>query len=173
MFNKSSFLWGGALLLSGAPLAAQAGQLVIDIQIPQQNVAEYKKPFVVGWLEDASGKPSGNVLLWCQAVKPDCGAKWFKDMRTWWRKGGRDTAVPIAGITGATRAPGRHTVTVDTAVTLKGLPAGQYSLVVEAAREGGGHDLVKVPFAYDPAKPAAGQGKGEGELGAVAVAYKP
>ncbi len=177
MLTKSSFIWGGALLLSGAPIVApmvaNAGQLVLDIQIPQQNVAEYKKPFVVGWVEDAAGANAGNLLLWCEARKADCGAKYLKDLRTWWRKGGRDTAVPIAGITGATRAPGRQTLTLDGAVALKGLAAGQYNIVIEASREGGGHDLVKVPFAYNPAKAAAVQGKGEGELGAVAVTYKP
>ncbi len=170
MFAKSSFLWGGALLLA-TPLAAQAGQLTLDIQIPQQNVVEYKKPFVAGWIEDAAGNNAGNLFLWCEARKPDCGAKYLKDLRSWWRKGGRDTAVPIAGITGPTRAPGRQTLTVDAG--LKSLPAGQYSLVVEAARESGGHDLVKIPFAYNPAKAIAAKGQGDGELGAVAVSYRP
>jgi hypothetical protein len=173
MLTKSTLAWGGALLLTGAPLAAQAGQLTLDISIPQQNTAEYKKPFVVAWFEDASGNNAGNLLLWCEARKPDCGAKYLKDLRNWWRKGGRDTAVPIAGITGATRAPGRQTLTLDTATALKDLKAGQYSLVVEAARESGGHDLVKLPFTYNPTRAASAKGQGDGELGAVAVAYKP
>lgn len=172
MLTKSSSIWGGALLLTISPLAAQAGQLTLDISIPQQNVVEYKKPFVVGWIEDAAGNNASNLFLWCEARKPDCGAKYLKDLRTWWRKGGRDLTVPIAGITGATRAPGRQTLNIDTA-SLKGLSAGQYNIVIEASRESGGHDLVKVPFAYNPAKAATAKGQGDGELGAIGVTYKP
>ena len=32
------------------------------------------------------------------------GTKWLKDMRQWWRRGGRDLSVPIDGVTSATRA---------------------------------------------------------------------
>ena len=79
--------------------------------------------------------------------------------------------LPADGVTGATRAPGRQTVTSDAVV--KNLPAGQYSLVVEASREAGGHDLVKLPFSYSPAKPVTVSGKGDGELGDIRVTYKP
>ena len=171
---SKSLMWGGsALILTAAPVVAQAGQLAIDVAIPQQKVAEYHKPYVAGWLEDANGKAVKTVFVWYDVKKREnAGQKWLPDVRTWWRKAGREMTLPVDGVTGATRAPGRQTLTVDS-VALKGLSAGQYNFVVEAARESGGRDLVRVPVAYNPAKAVTAQGKGEGELGAVSFAYKP
>lgn len=172
---SKSLMWGGsALILTVAPVVAQAGQLALDITIPQQKVAEYHKPYIAGWLEDANGKAVKTVFVWYDVKKREnAGQKWLPDVRTWWRKAGREMTLPVDGVTGATRAPGRQTLTLDSAAALKGLAAGQYNFVVEAAREGGGRDLVRVPVAYNPAKAATAQGKGEGELGAISVSYKP
>ncbi len=177
MLSKSSLAWGSALIVSAvssaAAGAASAGQLTLDVAIPQQAVAEYHKPYVAGWIEDGNGAVASNLFVWYDVKKRDGGGtKYLKDLRTWWRKAGRDLTVPIDGVTGATRAPGRQTVVIDPAA-LKSLAGGSYNLVVEASREGGGHDLVKVPFVYNPAKPSAAAGKGDGELGEVKAAYKP
>ena len=54
---------------------------------------------------------------------------------------------------------------------LSKLKPGAYTLVVEAAREVGGHEAVRVPFTWGkPGKPAAA--KGASELGAVTVSVK-
>ena len=174
MLSKSTSVWGGALVVAASASAASAGQLTVDIQLPQQSVAEYHKPYVAGWIEDSTGQAKATVFVWYDVKKRDGGGlKYLKELRTWWRKAGRDLSLPADGVSGATRAPGRQTVTVDTSVALKGLPAGQYSLVVEASREAGGHDLVKLPLSYAPAKPVTVSGKGDGELGTVTAAYKP
>ena len=54
------------------------------------------------------------------------------------------------------------------------LAPGQYTLVVEAAREVGGRELLKIPFTW-PAKGAPQSGKAQGatELGAVTLTVKP
>lgn len=96
------------------------------------------------------------------------GEQYLKDIRTWWRKGGRATTLPIDGVTGPTRAPGRHTITAP-AARMNALPAGTYNVVVEAAREQGGRELVRVPFTWGgPANTASASGTSE--LGAVRVA---
>lgn len=173
MLSKSTSVWGGALILTASASAASAGQLTVDLQVPQQSVAEYHRPYVAGWIEDGAGQAKATVFAWYDVKKRDGGGlKYLKELRTWWRKAGRDLTLPADGVSGATRAPGRQTVTVDSAA-LKGLPAGQYSLVIEASREAGGHDLVKLPLSYSPAKPVTVSGKGDGELGDVRVAYKP
>jgi hypothetical protein len=171
---SKSLMWGGsALILTIAPVAAQAGQLAVELTIPQQKVAEYHKPYIAGWLEDANGKAVKTLFVWYDVKKREnAGQKWLPDVRTWWRKAGREMTLPVDGVTGATRAPGRQTLTLDSAA-LKGLSAGQYNFVVEAAREAGGRDLVRVPVAYNPTKAVGAQGKGEGELGAVSFTYKP
>ena len=56
---------------------------------------------------------------------------------------------------------------------MKQLAPGNYTLVVEAVREVGGRELVKVPFTW-PAKTAqAGSAQGSTELGKVTLAVKP
>jgi hypothetical protein len=97
----------------------------------------------------------------------DLHADGLRDLRAWWRKGGRAMAMPADGISGPTKAPGRHAVNVPGA-RLRNLPDGQYTLVVEAAREMGGRASVRVPFRWGAANTASGTGSSE--LGAVRVA---
>lgn len=169
-----SYLFAAPLALSLTASFAQAGQLTLDVTLPQQNVAEYHKPYVVAFLEDASGADVANVQLWYDVRKPNAGGtKYLKELHTWWRKGGKDLAVPADGITGATRAPGRQTVTLDPAQAFKGVKPGQYNLVFEASREQGGHDVVRVPVDYKPGHPVQAAAKGTSELGDIKVSLKP
>jgi hypothetical protein len=87
-------------------------------------------------------------------------------MRTWWRRGGRAMTLPADGISSATKAPGRHAIAVPGA-RLRSLAAGDYVLVVEAAREQGGRESVRVPFRWGAANTA--RASGSTELGAVSV----
>ena len=96
-------------------------------------------------------------------------------MRQWWRKSGRTLKVPVDGVTGPTRPVGKHALKfTDKQPQLAQLAPGQYTLVVEAAREVGGRELLKIPFTW-PAKGAAQNGKAQGstELGAVTLSVKP
>lgn len=53
------------------------------------------------------------------------------------------------------------------------LPAGEYQLVVEAAREAGGRELVRLPFQW-PSKSAQNvSARGKEELGTVSMQIKP
>jgi len=93
-------------------------------------------------------------------------------MRQWWRKAGRAMSFPADGITSATRAPGPQKLVFSGAKSeLSKLKPGEYTLVVEAAREVGGHEAVRVPFTWGkPGKTATA--KGTAELGAVSVTVK-
>jgi hypothetical protein len=112
-------------------------------------------------------------VLYDTKKKDNGGGKWLKDMRQWWRKGGRDVAMPMDGVSGATKAPGEHTLTFLMGKdALDKLPAGQYQLLVEVAREAGGREVVKVPLTW-PLKPAqVASAKGKEEVGAVSVQLK-
>ncbi|MBP8742173.1 MAG: DUF2271 domain-containing protein, partial [Pseudoxanthomonas sp.] len=46
-------------------------------------------------------------------------------------------------------------------------------LVVEAVREVGGRELVKIPFSWPAKAPQSGKAQGSSELGAVTLAIKP
>ena len=164
------------LTFAGAAVgsSAMAADLNVTVDVPKLNVAEYHKPYVAIWIENpADSTAAGTLAVWYDAKnREDNGAKWLKDMRQWWRKAGREMSFPTDGVSGATRAPGPHKLVFSGAKgALKNLKPGQYNLVVEAAREVGGHEAVRVPFTWGkPGKPATA--KGSAELGAVTVSVK-
>lgn len=154
---------------------ALAADLEIAIDIPKLEVAEYHRPYVAVWLERPDQSVAANLAVWYDVANPKQeGDKWLKDLRQWWRRTGRDLKVPADGLTSATRAPGSHTLTFDAAhAALKQLAPGEYRLVVEAAREVGGREVLRVPLNWPPEKGTSVSAKGEHELGAVSVTVKP
>jgi hypothetical protein len=154
-------------LVSGWAVAAD---LSVKFDLPQLNVAEYHKPYVAIWLERADQSVAANLAVLYDLKKDAAGEKWVKDLRTWWRKAGRDAKFPLDGVSGATRPAGSQTMKFDGAKHgLDKLPAGDYKLVVEAAREAGGRELVKVPFTWTGKGKVAANAAGKEELGAVAL----
>lgn len=164
-----------ALSLPLVSASALAADLALKLEIPQLNVAEYHRPYLAAWLENADQKVVVNLAVLSDLKKKDNGGnKWLKDLRQWWRKSGRDLTMPMDGVSGATRAPGEHTLSFPLAkAALDKLPAGSYQLVVEAAREAGGRELVKVPLQWPPAGAQSISAKGKEELGNVVVQLKP
>lgn len=165
-----SFMLGAALTTP-----AFAADLNVKVEIPRLTVAEYHKPYVAFWIEGADQAFVRNLAVWYDLkMKNNEGTKWLKDMRQWWRKSGRDLQMPVDGLSGATRAPGEQTLSFNGAKSgLDKLPAGEYALVVEAAREVGGRELIRVPFQWPPKSVQNAQVKGEHELGAVSIELKP
>lgn len=159
--------------LAAAPAAADAAQLTVSVEIPKLNVAEYHRPYVALWIEGPDQAAVRTLSVWYDVkLKNEEGKTWLKDMRQWWRKAGRSLALPADGVSGPTKAPGKHQV-VFGAGHMRGLAAGQYTVAVEAAREVGGREVVRVPFAWPPKGAATASGKGASELGAVSVTVKP
>jgi hypothetical protein len=154
-------------LAAAAP--AMAADLTVSVEIPRLNTASYHRPYVAVWIEKPDQSAEQTLAVWYQLTRNNegDGKDWLKDLRTWWRKGGRAMSLPADGVSGATRAPGRQTITVP-AARLAGLQPGQYNIVVEAARELGGREVVRVPFRWGAAN--TGSGTGSTELGAVRVA---
>jgi hypothetical protein len=162
-----------ALSLPLASASAMAADLALKLDVPQLNVAEYHRPYIAAWLENADQKVVANLAVLYDVKKKDnAGTKWLKDVRQWWRKSGRDVEMPMDGVSGATKAPGEQTLAVPKAALDK-LPAGQYTLLVEAAREAGGREVVKVPLQWPPKSAQNLTGQGKEELGAVVVQLKP
>jgi hypothetical protein len=159
-------------MLSGWAVAAD---LAVKFEIPQLNVAEYHRPYVAIWLEGGSQAAITNLAVLYDVKKKDnAGTKWVKDMRTWWRKAGRDMTLPVDGVSGATRATGEQKMNFGPAVNqIDKLPAGDYQLVIEAAREAGGRELVRVPFKLPLKGKQTLSAKGKEELGAVTLQINP
>ena len=161
-------------LLATSP--AYATTLDINVEVPKLNVAEYHRPYVAVWLEGADQKVAANLSVWYQQTgnSEGHGTKWLPDLRQWWRKSGRTLEVPVDGVTGPTRPVGKHALSFnDKQPALKALAPGNYTLVVEAVREVGGRELVKIPFTWPTKTPQSGKAQGSSELGAVALAIKP
>ena len=155
--------------------AAFAAEMTVSVEIPRLNVAEYHRPYVAIWLEKPDQSFLGNLAVWYDLkLKDNEGTKWLKDMRQWWRKSGRELDMPVDGLSSATRAPGEHRVRVALdKLPVKDLAEGEYQLVVEAAREVGGRELLRIPFQW-PAKTAQNlKSKGEHELGNITLDLKP
>ncbi|MFZ5522371.1 MAG: DUF2271 domain-containing protein [Pseudomonadota bacterium] len=163
--------------LSAASFAwpAVAADLSLKVEIPRLNVAEYHRPYVAIWIEKPDQAHVANLAVWYDIkLRNNEGNKWLKDLRTWWRKSGRELSMPVDGLSGATRAPGEQTLNVPGShPALSKLPAGDYNLVVEATREVGGRELVRVPFSWPPKSATTVKAAGSDELGAVTLTAKP
>ena len=161
-------------LALGSALAAPAlaAGLDVSVEIPRLNVAEYHRPYVAIWVEPADAKADvpgtpATLAVWYDVRVADGdskGTKWLKDMRQWWRRAGRNLDMPVDGVSGATRPSGVQTLS---------FTAGSYKLMVEAAREVGGREVLSVPFDWPPKAAAQAQAQGSSELGAVRVTLKP
>jgi hypothetical protein len=161
----------------GAALAAPAfaADLTLKIELPRLTVAEYHRPYVALWLEKSADQGfAGNLAVWYDLKKRDNGgAKWLKDMRQWWRKSGREVQMPLDGVSGATRAPGEHALSLGSAQALAALPPGDYQIVVESARENGGREVLRLPLQWPVRAAQTVRAQGEHELGALALEVKP
>jgi len=158
--------------LLGAP--ALAAEMSVQVAIPRLDATEYHRPYIAVWLESADKQTLRDVAVWYEQEKAggEEGKKYLKDLRQWWRVSGRSQGTPADGISGATRAAGVQTIRVDDKI-LAGLPAGKYELAVEAAREKGGRELLRLPLAWPPAKTETITAQGQHELGAVNVKLAP
>ena len=157
-------------------LPAYAAELEVGVEIPKLNVAEYHRPYVAIWLEGADQKVASNLAVWylMKDTAEGHGTKWLPDLRQWWRKSGRNLQVPVDGVTGPTRPAGLHALRfTDKQPQLARLAPGNYTLVVEAVREVGGRELLKIPFAWPVKKAATAKAQGSSELGAVTLNAKP
>lgn len=160
----------GALL--ALPVAAAAPRTMdVTVTIPRLKVAEYHRPYVAIWVEKDGARAKTVALWYDHDMKKDEGAKWLRDIRQWWRAAGRSMRLPADGITGATRAPGTHRLSFSRA-QLGATAPGSYTLVIEAAREVGGRELLRIPFTWPAAPGAGGRAAGKSELGTISIAFR-
>ncbi|HEY0295650.1 MAG TPA: DUF2271 domain-containing protein [Bordetella sp.] len=164
------------LLFVGAiARSAHAADLNVNVELPRLDTAEYHRPYVAIWIESADQSTARDLAVWYDVAKRNnAGTQWLKDLRLWWRRSGRDQQMPVDGVSGATRPAGKHELSfAGAAKPLADLKPGSYAVVVEAARESGGHELVRVPFDWPPKQASQPAAQGHAELGAIALDIKP
>lgn len=161
-------------LLLAAPVAA--ADLDVTVQIPSMEVAEYHRPYTAVWIEREDHSVAAQLAVWYaqKDSKEGAGTKWLPELRQWWRRGGRDLQMPVDGVSGATRPAGLQQLKFKVGKAPLGqLAAGKYELVVEAAREVGGREVVRVPFTWPAVSAQHLDAKGAAELGAVRLDLAP
>ncbi len=157
-------LLSGAVAFGSTAMPAAAETIDLTVTLPRMTVAEYHRPYVAVWLEKVGG-PAKTLTVWYdQGKRNNGGAKWLRDIRLWWRASGRSLSFPADGVSGATRAPGPQKISLNAGA----LDRGQYVLAVEAARESGGREVVKLPFTWSGSN-ASGKASGTSELGAISL----
>ncbi|MFY8299713.1 DUF2271 domain-containing protein [Pseudoalteromonas sp. SS15] len=163
------------LLLVAVSAPSFASELKVSVELPRLDVAEYHKPYVAVWIENDSNKVVSNLAVWYDLdMRNNEGEKWLKDMRQWWRRTGRNLDLPVDGMSGATRGPGTHQMRFSLEqAQLQSLPAGNYRLRVEAAREVGGRELINLPFTWPQTKATTFKQAGNSELGAISFTINP
>lgn len=168
-----SWLFFSTLVISNMSFAAK-NDLVIEIDIPRLNVAEYHKPYVAVWLENSNRKATQLALWYDLDMKDNEGKKWLKDIRQWWRRVGRSAQQPFDGITSATKGPGKHKVSFALdSKAFEQLPAGDYQLRIEASREVGGKEVINIPLTWPiTASEFPSEVTGKAELGNINIKLK-
>ena len=151
-------------------MTAQANEL--EITLPVLNVAEYHAPYVAAWLADERGKRVVDIAVWYDTDMANSeGEKWLKDLRMWWRRSGRTASMPIDGVSGATQRPGTTSVSLDG--RFDNVPAGDYFVWVEAARELGGRETLKVRVSLPVKQTVNTRAEGQHELSSIKLIMEP
>jgi hypothetical protein len=146
-------------------ISANSGvEITLDIEIPKFNVSEYHAPYLATWIEIEDRKTIIATSLWFDEQE-----KWLKDIRQWWRKTGRNQTKPYDGVTGATRRPGMHKLKLSDMEISNALVPGQYIFLIEAAREVGGREVLKIPFSWPIDNNFTFSVRGEKELGKITL----
>ncbi len=124
----------------------------------------FKRPYVVIWAEDASGKTLRTIALWVSRPR------WIRDLDAWYRSNEYSNWNAIAR---ATRSPGKYRVVWDGLDDNgKPVPKGTYTILVESNREHGNY--AKESATIDCGlKKASATMKDTSEFGAVSVEYGP
>lgn len=82
--------------------------------------------------------------------------------------------MPVDGVTGATRPVGEHTLNFKgTSMPLATLAPGKYNIVIEAVREVGGRELLRLPFDWPGTQKQHATVQGKTELGTVTLDVNP
>lgn len=155
--------------------AAMAGDVALTIEIPRLDVAEYHRPYIAAWVEKADKSVASNLAVLYDVEQAGAkGETWLKDLRQWWRKSGRALKMPVDGVSGPTKPAGTHTLKIPAdKAALAPLTEGEYTLVVEASREVGGREMLRVPFKWDGKTAVSAETKGTSELGKIQISVTP
>lgn len=150
-------------------------QMFIEFEITKaENAGRYRRPYVAVWIEDKDGFPVKTLLLFLMKNQP--GPRWHRDLRRWYADDQMRLIVDktdiIDAVSKPTRNPGKYKVEWDGLDDAgKPIKDGEYTLLIEAAREHGTYQLMKHKFELG-GKPFEESLKGNAEISSASVKYK-
>lgn len=149
------------------PSKSEAQQLSIQLEIPTINSTPYHKPYIAVWVETPKRKGVHTLAFWKE--QPD----WFKDLRQWWRKVGRNKSPNFDAATGATRKPGVYELNWDGSThSGENIPTGDYVLHIESVREQGSREYLRQKFTFGKNQAQHYLLQGKTELGTITITIK-
>jgi thiamine biosynthesis lipoprotein len=151
---------------SPIPAVWPAGfRVEIALQIPEQAVANYRRPYVAVWISDSERRLVRTLLV----VGPE--ARWRESNYVFWRRFERMAPEAVHAMARPTRAPGRYDVIWDgRSDSGQPAPLGRYTLTIEASREHGEHSIQTILLDIG-ATPFDANAEASQELGPTRVRY--
>jgi hypothetical protein len=152
-------------------------ELVINFEINQPNNAgrRYRRPYVAIWVENKDGFPIRNLTLWV-SMGGSGPFQWLPDLKRWYKADQARKEVEnkdlIFTMARPTRPPGKYKVIWDGKDDHgKPVPAGEYTLLIDAAREHGTYQSIRKPLTLGD-KPQTEILKGNVEIKAASIEYR-
>jgi thiamine biosynthesis lipoprotein ApbE len=152
-------------------------ELVVNFEInrPEAESGRYRRPYVALWIEDKDGASVRTLSLWVSMG----GAgpfQWLPDLKRWYKsdqeRKRRDKIDVFFTISRPTRPPGQYRVIWDGKDDNgKPLPAGQYTVYLEAAREHGTYQSIHKAVTISD-RPFTEELKGNVEIRSASIAYR-
>ncbi len=126
--------------------ATELLELTVNIELSRPAGAQYRRPYVAIWLEDAAELPVRTGLLFMMTKQP--GPRWHRELNRWYKQDNERQQAekkPLIGvISSASRGPGEYTAVFDGKDDAgRPLKPGKYTLLIETAREHGTYQIIR------------------------------
>ncbi len=150
---------------SNSDLWPEHFQLSIDFNIPEMDISEYAAPYFTLWITDEKRKLVRSLLMLGDSVR------WQEENYVWWRRYGRKEPILVDAISEPSRNPGHYSIVWDGFDDFgQAVCQGNYTLHVEASREHGKHQLVKMKVVIGETTFKM-ENKAQGEIGDIRIYY--
>jgi FAD:protein FMN transferase len=170
------------LMLAQAPSTpthwADGWEFRIDFEInrPEDGGGRYRRPYVAVWVENAEGFPVRNLILWVSQTGSG-PFQWLPDLKRWYladqARKKLDKTELVLTLSRPTRPPGKYSVVWNGLDDhKKPLPRGKYTICIDAAREHGTSQSIRIPVTVDGQR-FSSEDKGNVEIKAASVTFRP
>ena len=134
-----------------------ASEMVVNFTYEMGSGGKQANPYVAVWVEDSSGAMIDTIAVYF--LQSSKGTRYLSDLSSWYSEV-NTAGVDYTAVSSATQAPGAYSVSW-TGPDGTGLPAGDYIVNIESAREHGPDSLVSQPITVAGAATVTCEDSGE------------